>query len=85
MSSQRAKLSEISWNDSGSAALKLPRVWSENTTPHPNVASGALRSRTTTSCSGFAFFINSEKYNPAGPPPITATFMGSSEKLRGGC
>ena len=49
MSSQRAKLSEMRWNDAGSAALKLPRVWSENTTPQPNVASGALRSRTTMS------------------------------------
>ena len=33
--------------DSGSAARKSARVWSENTTPQPKVSSGRLRSKTS--------------------------------------
>jgi len=40
----------------GSSALaRLPRVWSENTTPQPNVSYGRLRSMTVMRCSGFCF------------------------------
>src|SRR5205807_4232356 len=55
-----------------------PSVSSENTTPQPNVASGALRSRIVTSCPGSAFFIRSPKYSPAGPPPTTTILMPRS-------
>ena len=64
--------------DSGSASRKAPSVSSENTTPQPNVASGALRSRIVTSCPGSAFFIRSPKYSPAGPPPTTTILMPRS-------
>ncbi len=40
---------------SGSAAARLPSVWSENTTPQPNVSYGRLRSTTRTSWRGSAF------------------------------
>jgi hypothetical protein len=45
----------------GSAACRLPSVWSENTTPQPKVSYGRLRSTTTMSCAGFCCFISSAK------------------------
>src|SRR5512147_2921337 len=48
-------------------------VWSENTTPQPNVSSAAFRSTTVTSWAESAFFMRRAKYNPAGPPLITTT------------
>ena len=52
------------------------RVWSLNTTPNPNVSSGALRSQTVMSAAGSSCLTRLEKYSPPGPPPITAIFMG---------
>ena len=56
------------------------KVSSEKTTPKPKLSSGLLRSYTVISQSGRAFFVNIEKYNPPGPPPIIVIFMLS---LRG--
>ena len=56
-----------------SAASRLPSVWSENTTPQPNVSSGRLRSSTRTSCRAPARFSSSARYRPAGPPPMIRT------------
>ena len=46
---QRTNCRVIASKDSGSAASNAASVSSENTTPKPNVSSGALRSWTTTS------------------------------------
>ncbi len=61
MSSQWAKLPVIAWYDSASAAARLSSVASENTTPKPKVSFSRLRSRTTTSFCGSAFFIRMPK------------------------
>jgi hypothetical protein len=45
----------------GSAACRLPRVWSEKTTPQPKVSYGLFRSTTTISCEGSCRFISSAK------------------------
>src|SRR4051794_23450248 len=50
-------------------------VSSENTTPKPNVSSGALRSNTTTSCAGSMRLSRIESSSPAGPPPTIAILM----------
>src|ERR671935_261504 len=52
MALQRAKASLISAKLGWSASRSAPSVSSENTTPQPKVASGALRSRTVTSWAG---------------------------------
>ena len=59
---------QVGW----SASRNDPSVSSENTTPQPNVASGALRSWTTISWRGSAFLASSAKYRPAGPAPMTS-------------
>ena len=46
---------------SASAVRRLPSVWSDSTTPQPNVSNGRLRSSTTTRCAGSCRFINSAK------------------------
>ncbi len=74
MSSQWAKARAMAAWVAGSASSKLSSVASENTTPKPKVSSGRLRSRTTTSWAGSAFFIKIAKYRPAGPPPIETIF-----------
>src|SRR5919108_4878044 len=71
MALQRAKASSISAKLGGSASRSAPRVSSENTTPQPKVASGALRSTTVTWWAGSARLASSAKYSPAGPPPRT--------------
>src|SRR5690606_27276893 len=72
MSSQCAKPPVMASNVGASAARNASSVWSEKTTPQPNVSSGPLRSNTVTRASGRAFLNSSEKYRPAGPPPMTA-------------
>src|SRR3954447_21402674 len=49
-----------------------PRVSSLNTTPKPKVSCAALRSQTRMSASGSSALASAAKYNPPGPPPITA-------------
>src|SRR5262249_35506219 len=70
MSSQWAKARVIASPVRRSASMKLSSVASEKTTPKPKVSSARLRSKTTTSWVGSAFFISKAKYSPAGPPPI---------------
>src|SRR6266545_3918175 len=53
-----------------SASRRLVKVWSEKTTPKPNVSPGASRSSTVTSRPGSAFLSRIAAYSPAGPPPI---------------
>ena len=74
MSSQWLKAPRICAAVSGSAACRLPSVWSEKTTPQPKVSYGLLRSTTTISCEGSCFFISSAKYRPEGPPPMQTIF-----------
>ena len=53
-------LSDDVWTvapETGSLARRFSTVWSEKTTPQPNVSSGRLRSTTTISWSGFFSFI----------------------------
>src|ERR1700751_2497991 len=56
----------------GSACSMPPSVSSENTTPKPNVSSGAFRSHTVISCRGSSCLARAAKYRPPGPPPSTA-------------
>ena len=72
----RAKESTIRWYVSRSASRSAPIVSSLNTTPHPKVASGALRSTTTMSLDGSDFFASNAKYSPAGPAPSTPIRLG---------
>src|SRR6202035_4744718 len=51
------------------------------TTPHPKVASGGLRSTTSTSSPGLDFFASSAKYSPDGPPPRTAYRIALADSL----
>src|SRR6266850_1676155 len=74
MSSQWAKARVMAAWVSGSASRNLSRVASEKTTPKPKVSSGRLRSRSTISCEGSAFFVRIAKYRLAGPPPIATIF-----------
>src|SRR4051794_39277366 len=60
----------------GSACSMPPSVSSLNTTPKPNVSSGALRSQTRISACGSSALASAAKYNPPGPPPRTAIRMG---------
>ena len=71
----------------GSAASMASSVASEKTTPKPNVSSGRLRSKTTTSASGRLRFSRVAKNSPPGPPPMQATFMAfpSRSQPRGQC
>src|SRR5579875_663260 len=55
-----------------SACSMPPSVSSENTTPKPNVSSGALRSQTVTSLRGDSWRTSAARYRPPGPPPATA-------------
>src|SRR5881296_2246047 len=82
MAPHRANVSVISVYVSKSASRNAPRVSSENTTPHPNVASGGFRSKTVIPCDGSAFFMRSAKYRPAGPAPTTATLTPSPRPSR---
>ena len=84
MSSQWLNESRICAAVTGSAARRLPSVWSENTTPQPKVSYGRLRSTTTMSCDGSCSFISSAKYRPAGPPPMHTIFMTPPEPAAGG-
>src|SRR5690348_159408 len=72
MSSQRANSRAIASWMTGSACSMPPRVSSENTTPKPNVSSGALRSQTVISRVGSSALASAAKYRPPGPPPMTA-------------
>src|SRR5215472_5090641 len=62
----------------GSACSMPPSVSSENTTPKPNVSSGALRSQTVISCAGSSCLVSAAKYSPPGPPPMTAIRTATS-------
>src|SRR5262249_13410138 len=53
-------------------------VWSEKTTPQPNVSPGRLRSITVTWWAGSCFFISRPAYSPAGPPPMHVMRMSGS-------
>ena len=57
----------------GSLFSKLSRVSSDSTTPQPKVSVALLRSIIVIFAEGFFNFKDIPKYNPAGPPPITAT------------
>ena len=61
MASHFANVSVISSKDGRSASRRAPSVSSENTTPHPKVASGGFRSRTVTSWAASTFFISRPK------------------------
>ena len=61
MALHRANESAMSSYVDRSASRREPSVSSLNTTPHPNVASGAFRSITVTSCDGSPFFMSSAK------------------------
>src|SRR6185312_6446698 len=63
--------------DSGSASAMLSSVSWLNTTPKPNVSSGALRSSTSISLAGSARLSRMERNSPAGPPPTTATLIAA--------
>jgi hypothetical protein len=68
MSSQCAKLSVIARYVSGSAARRLPSVWSEKTTPQPKVSSGRLRSSTVTWWRGIGLLEQEGEVQPRRPP-----------------
>jgi hypothetical protein len=61
MSSQWANSSIMLCALIASLALRFSIVWSENTTPQPNVSPGRLRSNTTTSQAGSRSFIEIAK------------------------
>ena len=61
MSVHRANRRAMASANSGSAFSIPPSVSSENTTPKPNVTSGASRSQTVTSCAGSSCFINAAR------------------------
>src|SRR5215467_4635062 len=69
----------------GSAFSIPPSVSSENTTPKPNVSSGALRSQTVISASGESWRASAAKYSPPGPPPATAIRMPASTEFPIAC
>ena len=61
MSVQRAKSCSIrSWTTVSAPSI-APRVSSENTTPNPNVSSGAFRSHTVISWAGSSDFIRTAR------------------------
>ena len=66
----------------GSLAARFLRVSSESTTPQPKVSSRGLRSNTVISWPGLRSFRLMAKYNPAGPPPRQAMFMGAASGFR---
>src|SRR3954462_3986335 len=70
-----SKLSAMRLCETSSASRRFRSVRPEKTTPHPKVASGGLRSNTVTSCDAERNRINSAKYKPAGPPPMTLILM----------
>src|SRR5262245_48821160 len=76
MSSQWAKPASISSALFSSLARRFSMVWSEKTTPQPNVSPGSLRSNTTMSCAESRSFMEMAKTKPAGPPPTQAMRMG---------
>src|SRR6266516_1352942 len=76
-----AKVSVISSNVGRSESRSAPSVSSENTTPHPYVASGGFRSITLMSCEGSAFFMSRLKYSPAGPAPRVTMRIGRPSPL----
>ncbi len=61
MSSQCANSSAMIFADLGSLAWRFSTVWSEKTTPQPNVTPGAFRSNTVMSCDGSRSFIEMAK------------------------
>ncbi len=73
MSLHRANSADMASNTAGSACAMPSSVSSENTTPKPNASSRALRSQTVISHSGESCWASAAKYNPPGPPPMTAT------------
>ena len=81
MSSQWANSLAMTSADSGSLAVKFSTVWSEKTTPQPNVTPGGLRSNISISCDGSRSFIEIAKLRPAGPPPMQAIFTRSAAEV----
>ncbi len=61
----------------GSLALRFSIVWSEKTTPQPNVSPGRLRSKTTTSCARSRSFNRNREIETSGPRAHAGDLHGS--------